>query len=99
MAADPIRFAKDVLLVYDWLGRVPTAEDLPPSAMELWTWAANPLHKKEFFAMAKSASDQIMKANKDSVPDEMIKKERRSIADLKNRLAAALGEAENVGTN
>lgn len=94
--ADPIRFAKEVLQVYDWLGRVPTSNDLTPSAMELWNWAANPAHKKEFFSMAKSASDQILKSNKDNTPDELVKQEKRSIADLRGRVEAAVAESKTI---
>lgn len=91
---DTLRYAKDVLLVYDWLGRVPTSEDLPPSAMQLWEFAQTPGNRKEFFAMAKAASTELTKANKDNTPDDMLRKEKLTVAELKDRVKSAIAESQ-----
>lgn len=96
--SDPIRYAKDVLLAYDYWRREMPSEIIQsnPSAQAIHEYGSTPGNHKDFLAMVKNATDQIQKANKDSTPDEMLKKERRSIADLKSRLAVALVDAQNV---
>lgn len=95
---DQLGFARDVLLAYNYWKRAFPADLVKenPSAEALHEYGNTPGNTKEFLAMVKSASDLLQKhAPKDSTPDELIRKERIAIQDLKDRLAAAVAESQS----
>lgn len=96
--ADQLRYAKDVLLAYDfWRREFPSDLTLSnPSAQAIHEYGSTPGNHKDFLAMVKNAAEQISKHTKDNTPDDLMKKERRSIADLKDRLASAVSESQTV---
>lgn len=95
---DQLRYARDVLLAYDYWKREFPADlaRLNPSAEALHEWANTPGNTKDFLAAVKNSSDLLQKyAPKDNTPEEFLRKERIAIADLKDRLAAAVAESQH----
>lgn len=97
---DTLQYAKDVLLAYTYFRRAFPLELIydNPSAQAIHELSETPGKHKEFLAMVAKASEQLSKNDKDNTPDELLKRERRSIADLKERLAAAVGQSQTKGT-
>ncbi len=93
---DPLRYAKDVLLAYDYWKRPMPADVGSSSAQEIHEWANTPGTQKEFLAMVKNATDQIQKANKDLTPDDMMRSERKSIGELKGFVAEAVAKSQEI---
>lgn len=95
---DHLRYAKDVLLAYDyWRREFPSdVAQSNPSAQAIHEYGNTAGNHKDFLAMVKNATDQIQKANKDNTPDELLKQEKRSIADLRSRVESAVAESQMV---
>lgn len=98
---DQLRYAKDVLLAYDYWKREFPSEliEANPSAQAIHEYGNTAGNTKEFLSMVKAASDLLQKHSKDNTPDELMKQEKKSIAELRSRLAAAVSESQTVGAN
>lgn len=96
--SDQLRYAKDVLLAYDYWRRAFPSElaSTNPSAEAIHEYGSTPGNHKDFLAMVKNASEHISKYTKDNTPEDLMKRERRSIADLKDRLASAVSASQTV---
>lgn len=96
--ADPLQYPKDVLLAYSFWKRDFPAELIIdyPSAEAIHEFGNVLVNRKEFLAMVKAATDQLQKNDKDKTPDELLKKERLAVADLKSRVAAAVEASRTV---
>lgn len=95
MAADPRKWAEDVMVVYDHL-----RESIPdglqtPARLELYEWALT--NKREFFKnFVPKASDILIKLTKPDDDAEIIRSERKSIAEMKVKLKEYIAEAESA---
>lgn len=97
-AADPRKWAEDVLVVYDCIRMAELPEDVATAARsELHSWvneSAN--NKREFFKnFLPKASDILAKLTKVDDDVEIQRLERKSIAELKNYLKDYLAESES----
>lgn len=93
---DPRRFAEDVMLVYEHIREPFLPETVStPARQELHEWAQS--NKKEFFkTFVLKAGDIMAKFTKPDDDIEILRAERRSIADMKILLQQYLTEAENA---
>ena len=96
---DDLRFARDVMIAYDYLGRDIDVSIASPSAVALHDWCCNPENRKDFLGMAQKATDLIAKHSKDNTPDDQERAEHKSIQELKVFLARAVEEATSASSS
>lgn len=94
---DKLKYARDVMLAYDYWKR-----DFPadlarenPSAEAIHEYGNTSTNYKDFLGMVKNATDQLSKT-KDNTPEELLIREKRSISELRDELAAAIENSKNV---
>lgn len=91
---DDLQYAKDVLASYAFFGRSAGIDDLTPSALALHEYGATAGCKKDYLAMVAKATEMLQKHQKDTTPDDQIRAERKSIAELKNFLLAEIEKSQ-----
>lgn len=97
-AADPRKWAEDVLVVYDCIRMARIPEDLEtPARSELLEWVQESNNnKREFFKnFLPKASDILAKLTKPDDDVEIQRLERKSIAELKEYLKNYISENQS----
>lgn len=94
--SDQLRYAKDVLLAYDYWRREMPSEVIQsnPSAQAIHEYGSISSNFKDFLAMVAKATDTVQKSNKDNTPDDLVRAEKKSILELKDRVRVAVSESQ-----